>query len=98
MNGWNLAGLATKQIGGRILNGVAERKLGFDADVTGTLGMAGETFGPIVTGAYSRQPGETFISVWGRRVKWTGGILVGGAALTGLCYLGWRFLAEHDDQ
>lgn len=95
MGVWDVAGVAAKRIGGRVLNGVVERHLGFDdVDVAGALGMAGDVIVPAVRDAYSAQPDEPWTQTWGRRVKWTAGIVGGAAVLGGVVWVGWHWLGK----
>lgn len=98
MGAWDLAGLAVKKIGGRVVNGVVARHVGFDADVVGTLGMVGPAIGGVISDAYRAQPDEPWTQTWGRRVKWTTGLALGAGALAGLGWLGWKYLAKEKDE
>jgi hypothetical protein len=92
---WDVAGVAARKIGGRVLNGVVERHLGFDdVDVAGALGMAGDVIVPAVKTAYAAQPEEPWTQTWGRRAKWTLGIAAGITAVGGLVWIGYRYLGK----
>lgn len=98
LGAWDIAGIAARRVGGRVLNGVVERHLGVDdVDVAGALGMASDALVPVVKNAYSEQPGEPWWSTWGRRLKWTAAIVGTTAAVGGVCYLGWRFLGTKEE-
>ena len=99
MGVWDVAGVAARRIGGRVLNGVVERHLGFgDVDVAGALGLAGDVIVPAVKDAYSVQLEEHWTQTWGRRVKWTAGILGGIAVVGGAAYVGYRWLGKKNEE
>lgn len=98
IDAWDIAGLAAKRVGGRVLNGVVERHLGMDdVDVAGALGMAGGALFPVFRQAYEKQPGEPWWATWGRRAKWTAAIVGTVAVVGGAGYLGWKYLGRKDD-
>lgn len=98
VDAWDIAGLAAKRVGGRVLNGVVERHLGMDdIDVAGALGMAGGALFPVFKQAYEKQPGEPWWATLGRRAKWTAAIVGTVAAVGGVGYLGWRYLGQRND-
>lgn len=95
---WDIAGIAAKKVGGRVLNGVVERHLGMDdVDVAGALGMAGGALYPVFRDAYSEQPGEPWYATWGRRLKWTAAIAGGVAVVGGTGYLVWKYLGKKEE-
>jgi hypothetical protein len=95
---WDIAGIAAKKVGGRVLNGVVERHLGMDdVDVAGAVGMAGGALFPVFRDAYSAQHGEPWYSTWGRRLKWTAAIVGTTAAVGGVAYLGWKYLGKKEE-
>ena len=94
LGAWDVAGLAVKNIGSRVVNGIVARHVGFDADVVGTLGMVGPAVGGVIADAYRAQPGEPWTNTWGRRVKWSAGLSLGVGAAFGLSWLAWKYLGK----
>jgi len=95
---WDIAGIAAKRVGGRVLNGVVERHLGMDdVDVAGALGMAGGALLPVFKDAYTQHPGEAWWLTWGRRLKWTAAIAGTVATVGGVAYLGWKYLGKKEE-
>ncbi len=65
MGAWDIAGIAAKKIGGRVLNGVVERHLGMDdVDVAGAVGLVSGAVIPMVKDAYSVHEGEPWYETW----------------------------------
>lgn len=92
-------GIAVKKIGGRVLNGVAERHLGIkDLDVVGPVGMAGIAIGPILKDAYAARQDEPFLLTWQRRIIWSLGITGSALLLGGAGYLAWKHLGKPKDE
>lgn len=97
-DGWGIAGLAVRKIGGRLLDGVVERHTGIeDVNLSGTIETVGTAVAPMIADAYSVKPNEGLIQRWERRLRWSLGIGVGLTAVIGVGWIAWRHLKKPED-